>query len=394
MINIFKKQEKARKQAKSTPYLMIIEDLEGYLNLARKKGVLEEEEFEGLKYYRFSDDLRKYLRGTVVIGDKVVFGYHKIARILSLENGILSHIKEPFYVEEKADGYNVRVVSVDGKIVAFTRGGFICPFTTDRLPDLGDFETFFRNHPDMVIAGEVVGPGNPYNEFSPAGIEDIAFFAFDIFPLGSWRSLSAEERYAILEKYDIPQVQSFGKFFPEAKEIERLKDILKSLNEKGAEGIVIKPQYGRRKFKYVTPFINISDIKYSSHLIAELPAEFFTQRIIRMMLSMDELKVIREENELKEIAQRLGEAFIEGFSKALKDYKSKGKVTWTFSLRMRTRERIELLVNHLNRASKIVKVSLVSVDKEDSYWRVVLEKHFLKSTDFMASALRGSFYFD
>ncbi len=364
--------------------------LQDFLDLARAKGVLAQEEFEGLQYHRFSDDLRRYLRGTVVLGDMLVFGYPKIARILSLEGGIPRHIKGPFYVEEKADGYNVRVVKVEDRILALTRGGFVCPFTTDRLPDLGDFEAFFRDHPHMVIAGEVVGPGNPYNEAYPPGVEDVAFLAFDLFPVGSWRPLSPLARYAILEKYAIPQVRSFGQFSPTPEGLDGLKALLRSLNREGVEGVVIKPQGGRRRFKYVTPFINIFDIEFSSHLLAELPGEFFIQRVIRLALSMAELGLEGGE----ELGRRLGAAFLRGFGSAVEEFRARKKVTWTFFLRMRSRDRVALLLRHLNRASRHVRVSLVRLEREGDYWRVVLEKRFLRSTGFLASALGGSFYFD
>jgi len=367
-----------------------VSTLQDYLYLARQKGVLTREEFEGLEYHRFSDDLRRYLRGTVVLGDRVVFGYPKIARLLSLEGGIPRHLKGPFYVEEKADGYNVRVVKVQDRILALTRGGFVCPFTTDRLPDLGDFEAFFQDHPHLVIAGEVVGPSNPYNEAYPPDIEDVAFFAFDLFPLDSWRPLSPLARYAILERYAIPQVRSFGEFSPEPEELGRLQGLLRELNDQGVEGVVIKPLGGRRRFKYVTPYINVFDIEFSSHLLGELPGEFFTQRIIRLVLSQEELG-LKGDGELE---RRLGAAFLRGFGRAVKEFREKKKVTWTFTLRMRSRERVDLLLRHLNRASRHVKVSLVSLEEEGNYWRVVLEKRFLKSTGFLASALGGSFYFD
>ena len=36
----------------------------------------------------------------------------------------------------KVDGYNVRIVRLAGRLVPFTRGGFVCPFTDDRLADV------------------------------------------------------------------------------------------------------------------------------------------------------------------------------------------------------------------------------------------------------------------
>ena len=64
-------------------------------------------------------------------------------------------------VEEKMNGYNVRVAQVNGEILAITRSGYICPYTTERANVKLNLE-FFEAFPELVLYGEMVGPDNPY----------------------------------------------------------------------------------------------------------------------------------------------------------------------------------------------------------------------------------------
>ena len=48
-----------------------------------------------------------------------------------LAPAIKRHFSDIVAVEEKMNGHNVRVLSIDGEIVALTRGGFICPYSTE-----------------------------------------------------------------------------------------------------------------------------------------------------------------------------------------------------------------------------------------------------------------------
>jgi putative ATP-dependent DNA ligase len=116
--------------------------------------------FNDLTFVRLSQEYKSYPRGTVFYDKGIILGYPRIMRILHLANGITRYFKNKFYVEEKMDGYNVRIAVINRIPLAFTKGGFICPFTTDRIPDLIDLN-FFKEYPEHIICGEVVGPGSP-----------------------------------------------------------------------------------------------------------------------------------------------------------------------------------------------------------------------------------------
>ena len=362
--------------------------IEEFFRSLKSKRQISEEEFEGLKYFRLKDDLRSFLRGTIYCEGELIVGYPRIARILTLKEGIKRQISEPFWVEEKADGYNVRVAKIQDKIVAFTRGGYICPFTTDRLAELGNFEAFFKHYPDLVIAGEVVGKNTPYSELYPSYIDaEVAFFAFDLFSKNDWHFFPPEERYQLLSEFNIPQVEHWGPF--KYAEISKIEETLRWLNSQGYEGVVIKGSSGRR-VKYVLPHINIRDIVFSSHLLLELPPEFFTQRIVRLVLSSLELGVELKDKDYEE----LGKAFCKGFEKAVKEYLETKKITWRHKLKFKNPKRAELLVNTINRTSRTVRARIVYTQKENEHWIVEIEKTFVRSTSFLSSILEGNLFYD
>jgi len=102
---------------------------------AIRKKKARSETFLSFEYLRFSDDFKEVPRGTAFFQETVIWGYPHIGRIFMLEKGVAEQFKDPFWVEEKVDGYNVRIFRVGDEIIALSRGGYICPFTTDRVPD-------------------------------------------------------------------------------------------------------------------------------------------------------------------------------------------------------------------------------------------------------------------
>lgn len=351
--------------------------------LSQRKAV--EEDYRGIKYIRFVDDARPYKRGTVVFDNgKIVPAYPKIGRLFILEEGLKKFFREPFYIEEKADGYNVRVTHHEGNPVAVTRGGFICPFSTDRLMDFYDFKGFFRQFPEYILFGEIVGPNNPYMELHPPYIEfDIGFRLFDIFDLKEFRYFLPQERYEFADKYQIPQVEKYGIYTSE--EFERIKSLVLELNNRGIEGIVFKSSEKNQKYyKYATPEINIKDIEVDIDLLLELPAEFFIQRIVRYVLSSSELNYQKNSD-----AERTGKILIKGFAEVVEEFQRKGSISRQYVLYFNHPENVEEFIKLENRASSLIKTRLISIEKEGSKFKVTLEKTFLKATTRLSRLTRG-----
>jgi putative ATP-dependent DNA ligase len=351
----------------------------------RKKEALDLYEFENKKFIRLSQDYKKFLRGTVFYEKGTVKSYPKIMRILHLENGIKRYFKNRFYLEEKVDGYNVRIALIDDKLLAFTRGGFICPFTTDRLIDLIDIE-FFKKYPDYILCGEVVGPGSPYNaEIIPYVKEDVIFLVFDIID-EKGNFLTPKDRYIILEKFNMQQIRHWGPF--DNTNIEEIKEIILELDKEQREGIVIKPIISGRPIKYVTLSSCLRDIEATAHLISELPAGFFVQRIIRSVFFCHEFGISFDERYLLDFSRALHLVPQE----VLKNIEKGESIKEYFNIKVRNKENLDKLISHLNRSG--VKTQLMSIERAGDYYNAKFYRIYLKGSRELRQRLMGKGFFD
>ncbi len=347
------------------------------------------ESFLGFEYLRFSDDYKDIPRGTAIFQDTIIWGYPHIGRIFMLEKGLREQFKNPFWVEEKVDGYNVRIFKIGDKVIALSRGGYLCPFTTDRLPDFIDL-SFFEENPDLVLCAEVAGPENPYIDESPPFVkEDIQIFVFDIMKKNSQGFLSQEEKLSLIEKYSLPSVNIFGKYTHE--EIDKLKELFLKLNREGREGVVFKEdsEEGKRA-KYITSYANLSDIKATAKNMLQLPPEYYTNRILRLVLFMEEEGIDRT----RHLYEELGRAFIDGLFDAIKQFKKEHKVYRTFRCKFRSRENAIALMELLHRTSKHIQVVERELKQEDDYWILTFDKVFLNMTGLLGHLLSGGLVFD
>ncbi|MBI5046523.1 hypothetical protein HZC07_02205 [Candidatus Micrarchaeota archaeon] len=85
-----------------------------------KNGKIEKIKYdihEQLVYFRFKEHFRGIARGTVILSNRIIPGFPHIKRIFTLCNGLKKNLTcEKIYAEEKIDGFNVRVVSINNQI--------------------------------------------------------------------------------------------------------------------------------------------------------------------------------------------------------------------------------------------------------------------------------------
>lgn len=356
-------------------------DMEGLF----KRKVIEPCKAEELSYFRLAQEFKRYYRGTVFYEKGLIPGYPRIPRILALEDGIKRYFKGKFYVEEKMDGYNVRVCLINNKPLAFTRGGFICPFTTDRIEDLIDLD-FFNKYPQHIICGEVVGPGNPYNIESTSYLEeDVALFVFDIFD-DKGRRFPPRERYDIIREFNFKEVKRWGPF--SADNIKEIKNIVLELDASRREGIVIKSLDGGVNIKYVTLSSCLRDLEATTHLITELPSGFYIQRILRAIFFSHEFGIPLEENYLLESAKALYLKPLE----TLTDIAKGDSIKEVFTVKVKKRTTIEKLVRHLRRAG--IKTELLDVEEREGYFKLRFAKLYTKGTKDLRHRLMGKSFYD
>ncbi|MFB6124238.1 MAG: RNA ligase [Haloferacaceae archaeon] len=283
----------------------------------------EEQTHDGRTYRHLPDYRRGLERGTALVEGTVVRGFPKIPRTLVLETGVPRQFDRDVYVEEKLDGYNVRVVRLDGDVLAFTRSGIVCPFTTAKVKTLLDLDAFFDDHPDLMLCGEMVGPENPYTTHDYPGVDSIAFRAFDVRHRETGESLPVPDRREKCEAYDFPQVPFHGSFDPDAG-VDPVERVIRDLDERGREGVVMKTRDVSTQLKYTTSATNVDDLAYAFSLPFDYGQSFMFRRIVREAFQSVEWG--ESDEAARDRAHRLGEAILLSMRETVEEIDDGGAV--------------------------------------------------------------------
>ncbi len=257
---------------------------------------------------RFDKTTSGIEEGTAIFDNgEIVYGYPKIRRALMLAPAIKRHFPDRVAVEEKMNGYNVRVVSIDGDMVALTRGGFICPYSTEVARRLIPAKVF-DDHPEIVLCGEMVGPENPYVPKDIYPTDTIDFYLFDISAKNSEGTLGIHKTHQFAEEYGINATPFLGEFKAE-KAHEPIKRAVKRLGRKGREGVVMKdPENIVSPLKYTSSESNCSDLKTAFRYYNDYALDFFVSRAVREGFQTVEWDDSPEERKAR--ALRLGESIL------------------------------------------------------------------------------------
>ncbi len=356
---------------------------------ALRQGKALAKTFKDLNYQHYIDDFKHIPRGTAVFGETVVFGYPHIGRVFALSAGIKAHFKAPFWAEEKINGYNVRITQIGDQVLALTRGGFVCPFTTDRLADLMPLE-IFRHEPQRVVCAEVAGPDNPYLESSPPFIhEDVRLFVFDLMTQGQGGFLPQREKQGKIKQFDLPAVPLHGYF--QMDETEKIRALILKLHQEWREGLVFKEDSPRdHRAKYVTGASCIDDIRATSDNLLDLPPEYFINRLLRLGLFVEEHNL----DPTPELRQALGGAFLDGLRAAMASYRATHHVSKRFRCRFREKDNADLLFNQLKHASRHIQIIQHDLRQEDGYWLLEFERIYPALTGMLGDLMAGKIVYD
>ncbi|WP_290652533.1 RNA ligase [Aquisalimonas sp.] len=360
------------------------------LTQALGRGKAVEDRFERLTFTRLVDTVAGYPRGSVVLPDgSIVSGYPSIARVQSLAAGLRRHYSGPFWAEEKIDGFNVRIVRYGQTHYAFSRGGFVCPFSTDRLPDLMD-PAVFDEDPQLVLCAEIAGPENPYLEGHPPQVaEDVALFAFDMMHRARPGFVSQDDKMRLIARYGLPATRIFGRYQPE--DTEPLQQLILQLDAEGSEGLVFKGEEDGSRAKYVTGRSNVSDIALCGDQLLDLPPEYFTNRLLRLALFASENGQVGD----AELERSLGRAFIAGVARAVERSREVGRVGVPFRCRFRQRRNAEHFIAHMKATGgKRIMIAEDMPRREGRYWVLEFERVLERMTGTLANTLAGASQYD
>ncbi len=345
-------------------------DIRKAIELGKAEALSEE-----IDYIRFRKGFRRIERGTVITKNRIIWGFPHIKRVFMLDSGINRNIRtEEFYAEEKIDGYNLRIAGIEGKIFAFTRGGYIDPFATEKARDMPNLRNFFKKYPAHVLCCEMIG-NTPFTE--PTKEFDVRILVFDIDYDGGY--LAPAEKYDVLGKFRIEAVPFLGRF--SKKQIGLLKKVAENLNKGKNEGMVIKSADRSDVVKFVTPFAAIDDIEKCSYIFFDMPCGFFYQRIIRSSIFIDEYSLNKDK-----YSKMLGNAFYSGFIRAVNDIKQGKTVDEQFEILVRDEKIFDVIKKHMG---KEVDIKLISKKKENGKTRIRFSKTYRKTTKEIRSFLEG-----
>ena len=358
------------------------------LKVAFARGSLRLLESAGMQALLFKKPLGDLEAGTVIyLGDEteVIRGFPKIRRTLLLSPTIQEHFRDRVAVEEKMNGYNVRIACLSsGETVALTRGGHVCPFTTRKAQELLDLSEFFREHPDLVICGEMIGRDNPYVSQDYPEVGPLGFRVFDLREKNTNRPLPVEERRALLDSYGLPNVRLFG-VYPIDEAASEVADIIRALGMAGREGVVMKdPSMEVPPLKYTSSQAHARELAYAFSYPFDFGRPFFFSRVIREGFQAYELD--ESDDETRERARRLGEAIIYPMLERIKSI-SAGEAAYEDTvIDVEDREAAEEFIRHLVRLG----VSATLADYRDG--RATIRRFYQSTTDRINNYLKGGLY--
>jgi len=342
-----------------------------------------------IEVLRFDKKFGEIEEGTVIAktvkGVRVVRGFPKIRRALTLYPTLKEHFEKEVAVEEKMNGYNVRIARFGKNLYAMTRRGYICPYTTERCREKIELE-FFKDNPDLVLCCEAVGEESPFVPKKVYGISELEFFVFDIREMRTNNPLPIREKIRLCDEYGLKAAPLL-----EITDVrgahEKIIEIVKNLGKEGREGVVIKdPNMKIDPLKYTTSEANSGDLSYAFRYFNEYGKDFMFSRIIREGFQSFEFK--EDDKEFRERCFRLGFSILKSLKDSIIDVSEGREVREKMRLRFRDFEVMSLFIEHLRKTG--VTFEVVDVVKEGEYAILHVERIMRSTTDKIKSHLGGS----
>jgi putative ATP-dependent DNA ligase len=272
--------------------------------------------YRSLVYAAFLHDFARLRRGTTVFfhekgSARIIPAYPPLREAVLLSKAVPRHFVDKVVVEEKLNGYNVQVLHLDGSIVALTRDGLVCPYTTGRLQrDQGERlkELLESLDPGTChLVGEVIGLENPYARYFYPEEPRFGYYVFDIYCSGSY--LSPTERSQVLLQHNVKEVPVLATV--DKHDVDEIRRIVSMLERSGRGGIVLRDPKARvAPLKYTTEASNLTAVRSQMRLL--LGAGQGSQLLISLFKEVLRIyEIDLRPGELRDYATRLGWTIVE-----------------------------------------------------------------------------------
>lgn len=327
--------------------------------------------------------------GTAIFdnGD-IVHGYPKIRRALMLKAAIKKYFSDRVAVEEKMNGYNVRVASIDGNVVALTRGGFICPYSTEVASRLIP-GAVFNDHPDLVLCGEMVGPENPYVPKDIYPTDSIEFYLFDLSRKNRKGTLGIHKTHEFAEEHGLRATPMLGEFRTD-RAYDDIVGIVERLGKKGHEGIVMKdPENKAMPVKYTCSESNCSDLEVAFRYYNDYALDFFVSRAVREGFQSAEWNESEEERRAR--ALRIGESILLPLVDTVKRKMSGEQIVQQVQIRVKNIQTARDFEYHLRRSGMKAIFDQPEPDDEGGYL-IRITKLVMSTNDKTQALIEGDMW--
>jgi len=341
--------------------------------------------------YLLEKKFGKYEEGTfVALSDNRSYlarGFPKIKRALILGECIKKHFRNcDVAVEEKINGYNVRIIKIGEKIYAITRKGYVCPYTTERAREIIN-EDFFKDYPEYMLCCEAAGLESPHVQKEVYG-KRLNFYLFDIRNTRTNEALNVERKIEIAEEYGFKLAEVFGIWNGDDLVDNALK-VIRKLDREGREGIVMKDvNMSKLPVKYTTCYCNCSDLNYAFRYFNDVGRDFMLTRAVREGFQSYELDI--EDEMRNERCLRLGKAIVNGVLDSINDVIEEGKLFERAKLRFRSKEVMDLFIVHMKRLAR-VNFEYLGRDS-DGYHILLMKKERASTADRIKNLISGGFW--
>ncbi len=327
---------------------------------------------------RFDRKFGEIEEGTVVAktvnGVRVIRGFPKIRRALTLYPSIKNHFEREVAVEEKMNGYNVRIARLGKSLYAFTRRGYICPYTTEKARNLIGMD-FFKDFPDLMLCCEAVGEESPFVPKRIYEIDGLDFFVFDIREARTNKPLPVKRKIELCEEYDLKHVHLLG-IYSSKNAHEEISSIIRKLGKERREGVVIKdPEMKIEPLKYTTSETNAGDLSYAFRYFNDYGKDFMFSRIVRE--GFQSFEFAESEEEFRERCLRLGMSILKPMVESIRVVSDGEWVSEKIRLRFQSIEVMELFLKHLRKMGVDFRVKEI---KKDSGGAVLHFERIMRST--------------
>ena len=350
--------------------------------------IIRESAWPEPRLLRFEKESSGVEAGTVIFENgEIAFGYPKIRRPLMLAAAIERHFSDRVAVEEKMNGHNVRILSINGEIVALTRGGFICPYSTEvarsKIP-----EEVFEKHPQRVLCGEMVGPENPYVASSIYPTEGIDFYLFDLAEKNSRTTSGVHRTHELAEEYGLLSAALLGEFSKETA-AERIKEIVIKLGRQGREGVVMKdPENAVPPLKYTSSKTNCSDLAVAFRYYNDYALDFFVSRAVREGFQSVEWKESEEERQKRALA--LGKSILLPLADTIERAQIGENIVQKVQIRVKNLQTARDFEYHLRRSG--IRTIFEPPEPDDGGYLIRITKLVMSTNDKTQALLNGEMW--